>query len=236
MGLKLCGNICQRRISWITSEASCRFRKFTKLPGRVSLLLSWMKARVARKTPVDENKYPAVAMNQNQKLTNERHARRRDFGERRTTTIEIFVWFDDCLAGGKLSHVSLIHFLPWAPETPYRGRIQSRYYSNHARVIVHRKTSLRGSKHRGNGFRSELHTSAMLMNCSRIAARLLGFLWLRTESVTQWMIWYFMSIQWLLKGADHTWLLVWVTRAILSSWSVFRSRVSCKHSSGRIFW
>jgi len=48
-----------------------------------------MKARVVRKTPVDGNKYPAVAMNQYQRLTNERHARRRGFGKRRTIIIEI---------------------------------------------------------------------------------------------------------------------------------------------------
>jgi hypothetical protein len=71
-----------------------------------------MKARVVRETPVDENKYPAVAMNQYQKLTNERHARRRDFGKRRTIIIEIIACVDGHLAGAKLSHVSRIHLIP----------------------------------------------------------------------------------------------------------------------------
>jgi hypothetical protein len=51
-------------------------------------------------------------MNQYQKLTNERHARRRDFGEQRTIIIEILAWVDNHLAGAKLSHVSRIHLLP----------------------------------------------------------------------------------------------------------------------------
>jgi len=71
-----------------------------------------MGARVVRKTPVHKNKYPAVAMNQNQKLTNERHARRRDLGERRTIIIEIIARVDGHLAGAKLSHVSRVHLIP----------------------------------------------------------------------------------------------------------------------------
>jgi len=80
-----------------------------------------MKVRVVRKTPVDENKHLAVAMSQNKKLTDERNARGRGFGECRTIIIEILACINGHLAGAKLSHVSRIHLLPRALETPYRG-------------------------------------------------------------------------------------------------------------------
>jgi hypothetical protein len=47
-----------------------------------------MKVSVVRKTPVDENEYPATK-NQDRKLTNERHTRGRNFGKRRTIVVEI---------------------------------------------------------------------------------------------------------------------------------------------------